>query len=143
MGLTSGIFAKGAAPVLERALSFCEQRHRVIAQNIANVETPGYKPSDLDEQEFQQALKAEMEARDARAVRRFGTIEGRHLHETSAGLRVLPVSHSSGILRHSENRVDMESEMTRLAENGLKFRVYSSLVKKHYTQLRDTISERA
>lgn len=143
MGLTSGIFAKGAAPVLERALSFCEQRHRVIAQNIANVETPGYQPSDLNEQEFQQALRAEIEARNSRAVRRFESITGHHLHDSAAGLRVLPMGHRAGILRHSENRVDMESEMTRLAENGLKFRVYSSLVKKHYTQLRDTISERA
>lgn len=41
---------------LATRLGFLEQRQQVLAQNIANVDTPGYQPLDLKESSFQSEL---------------------------------------------------------------------------------------
>jgi len=43
------IFGRGSLPTLEAMLSFASARQRVIAANIANVDTVGYKTRDLAE----------------------------------------------------------------------------------------------
>ena len=40
--------------VLENALDFRAERHRHLASNLANAETPGYRPTDI---KFEEALK--------------------------------------------------------------------------------------
>lgn len=45
------------APLLERTAAFTERRQDVLAGNIANISTPGYKTRDLPVQQFQAALK--------------------------------------------------------------------------------------
>lgn len=44
-------------PVLEQAVSFAQARHGVLAGNIANIDTPGYKTRDLSPDLFQESLK--------------------------------------------------------------------------------------
>ncbi|MCC6463869.1 MAG: hypothetical protein IT463_00860 [Planctomycetes bacterium] len=163
------MFNKGAAPVLERALSFAEQRHKLIAHNIANVETPHYKPVDLPAETFQDVLRRSMKARDAKPVRTFSLRPRGDVWETGPGTGSnLPApyagedhgaegvwedqrsglhfsvrrSDAQGVLRHGENRVDIDAEMARLAENGLQYRMVGTLLKKQYQLLRDTITER-
>src|ERR1035441_3259744 len=46
-----------SSPILERALSFTEQRHQVILANIANASTPGYVQQDVPVTKFQKALQ--------------------------------------------------------------------------------------
>ena len=40
-------------PVLEQVVNFTEARHGVLAGNIANLDTPGYKTRDLSPELFQ------------------------------------------------------------------------------------------
>ena len=47
----------GAMPTLERLLQFTSARHQVLADNIANLSTPYYKPRDLSVESFQAALR--------------------------------------------------------------------------------------
>lgn len=47
LGLFNGIYSK---------MGFLEQRQKVIAQNIANADTPGYKPQDIKEPSFAKIL---------------------------------------------------------------------------------------
>ena len=42
---------QGNAPLLEQMLQFTAARHRLIAENIANVDTPGYRQKDLSRRE--------------------------------------------------------------------------------------------
>jgi|SRR5579871_248862 len=44
-------------PLLEKMAAFTERRHDVLAGNIANISTPGYKTRDLPVKDFQEALK--------------------------------------------------------------------------------------
>jgi flagellar basal-body rod protein FlgB len=51
------LFAGTSIPALGEVLNFAQARHTVLAGNIANVNTPGYRLRDLNEAEFQQRLK--------------------------------------------------------------------------------------
>lgn len=44
-------------PLLQQVAKFNEKRHAAIAENIARIDTPGYKTRDLPVDAFQQALQ--------------------------------------------------------------------------------------
>lgn len=51
------ILNSNTLPLLEKVAAFAERRHEVLAGNIANIDTPGYKTRDLPVDAFQNALK--------------------------------------------------------------------------------------
>lgn len=57
--MTDRIFGRGSLPILEATLSFASSRQRVIAANLANVDTVGYKTRDLSPSDFRSVLAAE------------------------------------------------------------------------------------
>jgi flagellar basal-body rod protein FlgB len=138
MSVTATMFNKGSTPVLEQALSFLEKRHQLIARNIANVETPGYTPLDLDEQGFRSMLRKSLQARDAQPVGAFQMLGGFGGESYHAEVIKRP-----GGMRNGENKVDLDNEMSLLARNAMEYRVYASVLMKKNQLLRDTIAERA
>ena len=58
----------GNIPALERALQLSSARQTVIANNIANIETPGFRPTDVSPVEFQQALAGALATRQKAAA---------------------------------------------------------------------------
>ena len=61
--MLSSLFQSSTIPVLERVVNFTEARHGVLAGNIANLDTPGYKTRDLSPETFQEQLKEAIETR--------------------------------------------------------------------------------
>ena len=51
------LFSSTTIPVLGEVLNFAQARHTVLAGNIANVNTPGYRLRDLSQTAFQEQLK--------------------------------------------------------------------------------------
>ena len=51
-----GIFQSTTIPALEQSMAFAQRRHELLAGNVANIDTPGYRQKDLDETHFQTAL---------------------------------------------------------------------------------------
>ena len=49
--------------MFERLLDFTAQRHRLIADNVANISTPGYRQKDLSLDAFQGMLRDRIEQR--------------------------------------------------------------------------------
>src|SRR3954467_6781946 len=54
---------EGNSPLLERTLQFTAARHRLIAENVVNLDTPGYRQKDLSVEKFQQMLRDRVEER--------------------------------------------------------------------------------
>ena len=52
-----GIFQSTSIPIMEQVVGFTEARQNVLAGNIANLDTPGYKTRDLSVEDFQARLK--------------------------------------------------------------------------------------
>ena len=53
IGKLGALFQSTTIPALEQVVNFTEARHNVLAGNIANVDTPGYKARDLSVEDFQ------------------------------------------------------------------------------------------
>ena len=63
-GLTNG----GALPALERLLQFTGRRQALLANNIANLDTPGFRPSDVSVADFQALLGEAIDDRRTRTA---------------------------------------------------------------------------
>jgi flagellar basal-body rod protein FlgB len=105
---------------LERALSGSSMRQQAIAQNIANVNTPGYRRQDVD---FQSALHA---AWDQGA----GGVES-----------VTPRTEAdtSSVMRVDGSSVDIDQEAATQAQNGLQYEAISSVMKTRVAILKTAI----
>ena len=112
--------------LLAQLLDVATLRHRVIAQNVANVNTPGYRRLEVS---FEDAL-------------------ARHLSDSGFGqldlngIRPEIVQASGGIDRQDGNNVDIDSEMGRLQKNTLLFGVYSQVLSAKIAAMRAAITGR-
>ncbi len=125
-----------------RTMTFLEERHRIIANNIANAGTPYYKARRAPLAEFQKALSRAVEAHKKSPGSPLDIRPTRHIRYGREGLRITPVTDGGEVLRHDENNVDLETEMTDLAENTLMHGVLSNLLRKQFLMLKGAISER-
>ena len=134
-------------PVLEQVVQFTQSRHGVLAGNIANIDTPGYKTRDLSPELFQERLKKAIEA-------------SRESHHTSPGLDVLrmasgqtPLSEMDpvedvaksmeSLLYHDNSNVSIEKQVAEIAKNQAQHNLALSLMTAQFRLLRAAITERA
>ena len=143
--MIDGLTNAGAIPVLQRLLEFAGQRHRVIVNNIANLDTPGFRPVDVSVRAFQDQLG---EAVDARRERH-GLAGGRFILEDSPqvefdriGVTLHPEPIGENILFHDGNDRDLERTMQALAENFMTFRLAADLLRSRFDLINTAIRER-
>ena len=107
--------------LLSSALEASERGHRVVSQNIANVNTPGFKTKRL---EFEKLLE--------------------QLHEQSAGgnqANELPITEVEGLPERVDgNNVNLEKEVAALKKNAMAFQAYSHLLASRVSTMRRAIS---
>jgi len=92
----SGWMDTTAISVLEKGLDASSLRQKVLADNVANVDTPGFKRSDVD---FEAILKTAVGEDSSAAV----------------------VKDESSSMRADGNNVDIDREMANVAENELYY----------------------
>lgn len=113
--------------LLVTAMKTAAMNHRVIAQNIANADTPNYNPVSLD---FQETLRAALEGRDRVSLRK---TQARHLEATRMTVGLERIANGS---KNDYNKVDLEREVLNLAENTSRYTTYGSLLKKRFDQMK-------
>jgi flagellar basal-body rod protein FlgB len=112
-----GIFG----PVIQglgAALDVYQARHRVLAENVANAETPGFRARDLD---FGAALTRAFE-RDGAGEARAGAVE--------------PVVDTRATVKIDGNSVDLDTEMARLSENTMKEVALTRILARKFESLK-------
>lgn len=143
--MISGLFNYGSMPVLERMVEFTGARQELIAHNIANLDTPYYKPVDLDPRQFQAQLRDALDRRSRRAnpmrqpLELRGTDQIRIRH---GRMQFRPQAKHENILFHDQNNRDVERTMQDLVENNLAHRSSIELLKSEFDLLRTAIRER-
>jgi flagellar basal-body rod protein FlgB len=120
---------------LERVLDLSAFRHQVIATNLANVDTPGYRTRDVREfaGEIEQAMAGGEEA----------ALAGQSLTGPSlATPSFTPVAHEiRGLLERPDgNNVSVERESLLLAQNQLRFQVAVQFLKAEFHRLSSAIN---
>jgi flagellar basal-body rod protein FlgB len=128
---------------LERALDVRLVRQNVLASNIANVDTPGFKPKDVD---FTAAMIAvEGAARDTHGVALPHTpVVGTLAAPGGGGLqaRDLPIVEvPAGGGSFDGNTVDLDRTMVAMAENALQYSANARAIGKKLAILRYVASD--
>jgi flagellar basal-body rod protein FlgB len=103
-----------------RYLDLATSQAKLTAQNMANVDTPGYRALGMD-------FEAEM--RDAMA----SVAQGREARAAHVGLE------DGLIARPDGNNVSMDRESLNLAEAQLKFRTGVAVLRQQYQMVMDAI----
>lgn len=101
-------------------------RQRVLAQNIANADTPRYRPNDLKPVDFTKAAGAD----DFRVA--LARTHPAHVTGTQPvdGYRSLPQGKTYETLP-AGNAVVLEEQLVKVAENRHQFDLMSQLYRKH------------
>lgn len=124
-------------PLLEKALDATWAKNEVISNNIANIDTPGYKRQDIN---FQEYLNAAMK-KDAIA----GIVtDPKHIpiNSNNSGVKIKVTNDNNATsMRLDGNNVDIDSEMAELAKNQILYNSYTTLLNKHYNKLKTAIRE--
>ncbi|TWU26679.1 Flagellar basal body rod protein FlgB [Novipirellula galeiformis] len=132
-----GIFKSTTIPALEQSLTFSERRHELLAGNIANLDTPGYRSRDLDEADFQNALAESIDnAQRGNANDRVGTV-------TRDDLYAGPRAASEQVVFHDGSDVSLESQITEIAKNQHLHGLAITTMRSQFSLLRAAITERA
>jgi len=142
----SELTTAGAIPALEATLQFSARRHELLASNVANLNTPNFRPSDVQPATFQKALgRAIDDRRDATAGRR-GDLDISGNREVGmdprGNLRLNPAESAHGALRHDRNNSDLDTTMQSIAENTMVYRMSAELLRSRFALLRSAIAER-
>jgi flagellar basal-body rod protein FlgB len=124
------MFDDPVALILEKAVNGSALRHTAIVNNISNVNTPGYKRVDVDfKTSLGTAVKNLQEGKKYEALQNIKSSTPEILNETNNSVRL------------DGNGVDIDSEMTKLAENTLEYNAYVKLLSQKFNILRTVISE--
>ncbi len=117
-------------------MGYLDQRQRVLSQNIANADTPGYRPSDLTDVDFGSVLKSVTGDASVRPA----TTDDMHmpsvnqLDDTKA--REQKVVYE---VAPAENAVIMEEQMIKASKNIMDYNLMTSLYQKNVNMLRTAL----
>ncbi len=133
---SQGIFS-GTISVLEKALDVRSMKHNLVLSNIANKDTPNYKAFDLLVDEELQKLTDKQDGLSLRKtnpghlpIGRSGDYSSITITEKTQGF---PESMDG-------NTVDVEKEMTSLAENTLLYNATAQIIKRKFQGLKSVIA---
>lgn len=135
--MESTMFDRAHLDHLKKALTVYSRRQRVTAENIANVETRGYK---AQEYKFEEMLR---KAGGGSMLKGRETREGhlpvgrRGLENTDGEVAVQDSGFDNGI-----NDVNVDAEMSELATTELSYRLATRVLSMKYNIMREAISGR-
>jgi flagellar basal-body rod protein FlgB len=133
--IKTGLFDQQHLGVLKKAVEVYSRRHQVTAQNISNVETPGYRAQRV---KFEEMLSSEqMKLNGYRTHSGHLPIGGQDLGSARDEIVEGDLSFDNGV-----NNVDIDNEMTNLATNDLSYRMATRLLSMRYSVLRGAIKGR-
>lgn len=113
-----------SATLLEKMLDVSSVKHKVIANNIANVNTPGYKKMEVSfADQLEKALNKD-------SMNKFDTLQPKI---------VISKEDSSETVRNDGNNVDMDKEVSSLVKNTLTYSIYTQLLAKKYEGIKSAI----
>lgn len=118
----------GIMKALTAKMSYLDQRQRVLAQNIANADTPNYQAHDLTKVDFSSALKRVTRSRNVTPV----TTQALHL--PTPGEIANPENRkgkSQYEIAPDKNAVILEEQIVKASKNTMDYNLMTSLYQKN------------
>lgn len=117
--------------VLQQAADASWLRNNILANNIANVDTPNYKRQDV---QFETYLIEQMAGGDTMDH----YVDGMDLSTIEA---TLYTDNSTLSYRYDGNNVDIDTENSELAKNQIKYNVMTDSISQEFNRLRTAIGK--
>lgn len=131
------LFSDKTPLLLKKNLDFQSQRNLLIASNISNVNTPGFKALDV---RFEDQLRDAVGSEDTLALK---TTHERHFGPSRDSIKKMQpeVFEEIDAARSDGNNVNIDKEMLKLAETQIKYNATIQLMAKRGSAIRVAISE--
>ena len=131
----SDLINDSAIRTLRTALNGLSMRQRATADNIANLNTPGYKAARVS---FEDSLQRQL--RDSVSIG--STYTAASAASTTDEAVISVTRDRSKSMRVDGNNVDLDNEMARLAETVINYNTVSELVSIKLSILKSVIGSR-
>ncbi len=118
--------------VLDRAADASWIRENVIANNVANVDTPGYKRQDV---EFQDILEQQLKNTKYRSLQE--AVDQVSLDSLDSRIYTDYASYS---YRLDGNNVDIDTENVELASEQLRYQTLTTAVSQEFSRMKSAMT---
>ncbi|MDA0230016.1 MAG: flagellar basal body rod protein FlgB [Proteobacteria bacterium] len=123
--------------MMGQRMEWLSQRQQLLAHNVANANTPGYKAQDLNPLTFETMVRAGAGRMAARATR------SGHLSGGTAGSTTkfkLKAETDSRQKSMTGNDVVVEQEMMKVAQTSMDYQLTTNLYRKHLALIRAALN---
>jgi len=122
--------------MLTKSVDNTAYRHKLLVNNVANVNTPSYKRRDVAD--FQKALR---EA-EGKTSFRASTQNPRHIQFGSLSfeeLRPRSIKLEQTSYRNDNSSVDVDLEMAEMSKNGLRYQAYTRKLSGYFRSYKELL----
>jgi flagellar basal-body rod protein FlgB len=133
------LFNRTCMPALAKSLDACAMRNRAIANNLANVNTPGYKRVEV---EFESELRDALDRTRIKGER----TDVKHLdigRKDISEVRAKSYLPNDPTLPSAVNNVDVDIEAAKMAENQLLFNYGAKFMSWKFNAIKGAIQGRS
>ncbi len=128
----------GTISTLSRSMDLRARKHELILNNVANADTPNYRPFKMDVEE---ALQEQAEGGHHQRLRQTDDQHLPGVDASEAGGADLEAGSADPLLfRGDLNGVDIDAEMTGLAKNTMLYKASTQIVASKFNGLKKAIS---
>lgn len=128
IGLFRGIMAK---------MNWLDQNQQVIAQNVANSDTPGYRPKTLKDTDFESYLGASL-GRSHTAPVKMAATDSEHFGVVPRGYNGAGLTKQKAVYEASpdDNGVVIEEQLYRANQNSMQYQIATDLYRRNTGMIR-------
>ncbi len=138
--MIDAIFSSDTMQILQKSLNAASLQHQLITNNIANVDTPGFKASEVV---FQSKLQQALD-KTQNDYLRLKLTNKNHIpivpEMTINNVEPEIVTRTETSLRTDDNNVDIDSEMSKMAENTVYYSTVAELMSLKLGMLKNVIT---
>lgn len=126
----------GNIDLMRKLLDVKLKRHELLSNNLANVDTPGYKRTDIS---FEGVLRDSLNNRSISLT----LTNDKHIKARKQLKDIEPKIYRQQdySFRNDENNVDIDKEMVEMVKNTFSYNIISDQVQKNFKILQTAISE--
>ena len=140
---------------LDKRMSYLSERQKLLAQNIANANTPNYKPREMRNPDFAKALARESRAAGGTRGGASGAVTAGRLQMTVTSanhLQPASLSHAQAFATAKDRRnyetkpdgnaVVLEEQMMKLSQNQSDYSTATAIYSKYIGMMKTALSGR-
>ena len=133
------LFSDTVPKAMSKSLDLMSSRQSVISSNIGNLDTPGFKASEID---FQGQLR---EALGSKGQLPLQATNEKHFGPKTSNIGSMTADpfEEDDAAKSNGNNVDVDKEMAKMAENQIFYNAVIQLMMKRGSTVRASITETA